>query len=736
MNALLSLVVRRLVEISWQVALLVLAVLLVQALLSRRLPPRWRYALWWIVVLRCVLPVLPQSPWSVYALFDRESAAAKALPSPAPTRPVTTTPSGPIPIDAPRAATPDHATTARIRVSPADRPANPWMLAGWAWLVGATASLLLLLAREAALFRRLRSLAPIEAGAVVGLADDCRRRIGIRRRIRLLRTPGGEVPGTTGLFRPAILLSDDALARLPDDALRAVLLHEMEHVRRHDALVSRGLDLLGAVYWFHPLVRLALGRLRAERETVRDLAALRHAPDLTARSYGRTILALLDKGTRGRPAPLVSLLSRNRDIHRRITMLVRFSDRPRRGLLLGAALTGFLALITLTGAGPAAGQPGDDRTPAPRPPARGAESTPPPSPAEPLVRIPVEFQSPPTEQEEKLRGRLGVEKVSFTFRQTPLPACLAFLATQTHINFFLSPTARDNTDGEAITLTVGDMPLERALDVLTAQLHVDYVVRGDVVEIAAPGEPVLYEKRIYGMKPLLDMREADDDGEEQFYDRLADVIQSYVIPEAWEEDPATLRIWAGLLVVNQTARVHRRLERFLTGLVNRGRGTRESPGESPELAVALAKPLSLSLQDVPLSEVVATLQRDIGVPVRISENLPAETYATLQVEDLPARTALRLVASQAGGVVEVQRDAVLLTDRPSMELRIYDIRRLFPSAEGEELVDLIGEFTQSSMWDLDGARMEYWLGLLLITQTPENQTEIAAFLDTLRRARK
>ena len=46
---------------SWQVGVLVALVLVIQALFARWLTPRWRYALWLLVVLRAFVPVVPQS---------------------------------------------------------------------------------------------------------------------------------------------------------------------------------------------------------------------------------------------------------------------------------------------------------------------------------------------------------------------------------------------------------------------------------------------------------------------------------------------------------------------------------------------------------------------------------------------------------------------------------------------------------------------------------------------------
>jgi len=54
---------------SWQASVLALFVLLIQRVLGSRLNPRWRYALWLLVVLRLILPITPESSLSFYRIF-------------------------------------------------------------------------------------------------------------------------------------------------------------------------------------------------------------------------------------------------------------------------------------------------------------------------------------------------------------------------------------------------------------------------------------------------------------------------------------------------------------------------------------------------------------------------------------------------------------------------------------------------------------------------------------------
>jgi bla regulator protein blaR1 len=61
---------------SWQGALLVLLILVVQAVFSKRLVPKWRYALWGLLIVRLLLVWAPPSPISVYNLATPELPTA------------------------------------------------------------------------------------------------------------------------------------------------------------------------------------------------------------------------------------------------------------------------------------------------------------------------------------------------------------------------------------------------------------------------------------------------------------------------------------------------------------------------------------------------------------------------------------------------------------------------------------------------------------------------------------
>ncbi|HVW87749.1 MAG TPA: M56 family metallopeptidase [Bryobacteraceae bacterium] len=132
------------------------------------------------------------------------------------------------------------------------------IVAVWIWAFGAALVMIRLAISGARLGRIVRNAARSgHAGPVPILASQ--------------RVPG---PLIAGLFQPVILLPEHA-SRWNASRRRAVLAHELAHIRRRDPLVLFIAHLATALYWFHPLCWLAAARLRAESERACDDAALR-----------------------------------------------------------------------------------------------------------------------------------------------------------------------------------------------------------------------------------------------------------------------------------------------------------------------------------------------------------------------------------------------------------------------------------------------------------------------------
>ena len=234
---------------------------------------------------------------------------------------------------------------------------SSWLVGTWlagvclAWLWLATGWLSL-----AWLRRRTETIA---SGPVFDMGQSLANELGVRRPILLLHTLKATVPMTWGLLRPAILLPAAAASWSPA-RLRMVLLHELAHVRRWDCLMLLVAHLARGLYWFNPLVWLAVRRLRTEQENACDDFVLAHGAD--APDYAELLLAVTVGFRSDFLSSSVSLcVAKASRIRQRLTILLD-PARDRRRLswlrVVGAAALAGLLVISLAAVGlvPAAAQ--------------------------------------------------------------------------------------------------------------------------------------------------------------------------------------------------------------------------------------------------------------------------------------------------------------------------------------------------------------------------------------------
>ncbi len=130
----------------------------------------------------------------------------------------------------------------------------------------------------------------VAPAAVRSLVRETARRWRISRPVRVLESGLTHVPIVVGWLRPVILLPASALTALPPEQLRAVILHELAHVRRHDGLVNLVQAAFESTFFFHPAVWWVSNRIRVEREYCCDDAAAGRRGEALA--YARALLTL------------------------------------------------------------------------------------------------------------------------------------------------------------------------------------------------------------------------------------------------------------------------------------------------------------------------------------------------------------------------------------------------------------------------------------------------------------
>ena len=125
---------------------------------------------------------------------------------------------------------------------------------------------------------------------VLDVAKTWRRRLHIRRKIELKVVASNAPTFTIGVFRPVVALPDHLISPAGDTTFETVLAHELVHVKRWDDLSIYFQELVRIIYFFHPIVWFVMPRLTWAREAACDAAVLSHGT-ISPRTYGKQMLA-------------------------------------------------------------------------------------------------------------------------------------------------------------------------------------------------------------------------------------------------------------------------------------------------------------------------------------------------------------------------------------------------------------------------------------------------------------
>jgi TonB family protein len=207
--------------------------------------------------------------------------------------------------------------------------AVPWStLMAAAIGAGMVARLLWLTAGLVRLRRLARGLPDADASAADDVAE-LQRALGTRARVAFVDRVAQ--PVTFGIAPPVVLLPASLLAA-PIERRRAILCHELLHVRRRDWLGVIGEELALSVLWFHPAAWWLVGELQLAREQVVDQLTV--AATGARRAYMDALFSAADLPS---APPLLSGFLRRRHLARRLVSLAEEVVMSRARFVVGSA---------------------------------------------------------------------------------------------------------------------------------------------------------------------------------------------------------------------------------------------------------------------------------------------------------------------------------------------------------------------------------------------------------------
>lgn len=270
-----------------QSSVLIVILLALDLLLRKKVQAVFRYFFWMLVLVKLLLPAtlsaptglgywlgdkLPQitteqsfsaiqpttiSPESELVLDDTPSEIIKATPSPI-TKSTTS-------VNMQELDKTEVATTS----SPL-KPLLSWQAIVFMLWLAVIITMVLLMIQKLFFVRGLIAQSQDASGEILDLLTSCRKQMGLKRKIALKLSPNATSPSVCGLFQPVILLPQGLSEELDTQHLKAILLHELVHIKRGDLWISFLQTILQIVYFYNPLLWLANIIIRRIREQAVD----------------------------------------------------------------------------------------------------------------------------------------------------------------------------------------------------------------------------------------------------------------------------------------------------------------------------------------------------------------------------------------------------------------------------------------------------------------------------------
>jgi beta-lactamase regulating signal transducer with metallopeptidase domain len=325
-----------------QGSVLIVLIVLLQIILRQRLPVRWHYLLWVLLLIRLAVPWLPESKLSIFNLVPRSIQQGRIIESFSQSR---------------NAEPMDFYMYGRFTSAPQKTDESQTLSVRFVralpvlWLVGTVLIAGYILMRSIRLWYIVKRERLITDSEILDLLEDCKMQMGIQTIIGIVVSDRIKSPALFGFVRPRLLLPQGMLETYGPEELHYVFIHELAHLKQRDIYFGWLMALLQVVHWFNQLLWFASRRMRADRELSCDTLAISTMGPEELPQYGRTIVSLIERFSQVSYLPSVAgIVEDTCQLERRIKMIADYKKTSRTHWAGAILLFAALACVVLTNA--------------------------------------------------------------------------------------------------------------------------------------------------------------------------------------------------------------------------------------------------------------------------------------------------------------------------------------------------------------------------------------------------
>ncbi|MCV6623128.1 MAG: M23/M56 family metallopeptidase [Cellvibrionaceae bacterium] len=167
------------------------------------------------------------------------------------------------------------------------------------WLGGFTFSLINFLRARENLNKQIKGAIAIESGEDLQILRNAQRDLSCRRNVTLFKSSDANSAFTLGTINPVICLPGKLWDELDVQDRRAIIYHELAHVKAYDDLLLCCLNLIRCLFFFHPAMCYAQAQITQQRERLTDIVVVQNS-SLEPKQYAKALLNYIEKSTLNR----------------------------------------------------------------------------------------------------------------------------------------------------------------------------------------------------------------------------------------------------------------------------------------------------------------------------------------------------------------------------------------------------------------------------------------------------
>ena len=330
-------------------SIVAVTILIIKSLLKNKLNATWQYYIWFLFIIRLIIPTGFETPLSKFNVFANTTQRIQTSQNIVRNNSNNSSNIKNVAEDNNKILKPNlekKNNLGETKVKDFNYYVN---IASIVWIVGVALILAVMLFSYGMFSLKIRKISFCQDKEINEILKKSKSIMNISKFIPVVYDRHMNTPSLLGVINPKILVDPDLIGKLSFEKKKHIFLHELSHFKRKDIFINWVILFLEVVYWFNPIIWFAFSRMREDSELACDAYVLSYLNKKEQKEYGETIIELakfvsgikLIPGTSG-------MIKRKSNVKRRIIMIKKFKKNSFKWIGIPVSILAAVCMVGIT----------------------------------------------------------------------------------------------------------------------------------------------------------------------------------------------------------------------------------------------------------------------------------------------------------------------------------------------------------------------------------------------------